>query len=73
VRQREMPALVEIKLPVQVLCQAFIEPQRCVVESDAGISAVVRSQDGRIAGAVSATDIAFLEQRYFLMPWIFPR
>ena len=64
-RQREMPTLVEIQFPVELLGEAFVEAQRRVVESDARIGAVIRAQDGRVAGAVSAADIALLEQRYF--------
>ncbi len=65
VRQGEMPALVEVELPIQLLGEAFVEAKRRVVESDAGIGAVVGSQNRRVAGAVPAPDIAFLEQRYF--------
>ena len=65
VRQREMPALVEIQFPVQFFGEAFVEAKRRVVESDAGKGAVVGAQNRRVAGAVSAPDIALLQQRYF--------
>src|ERR1035441_2450526 len=64
--QRQMSALAEQDVPSQLLRHLFIELHRCVIEGDAFRSAIVGAQDSRVATAVAAAEIAFVEQGDFL-------
>src|ERR1039458_4389085 len=64
--QRQMSALAEQHVPSQLLRHLFIKLHRCVIEGNAFRSAIVGSQDSRVATAVAAAEIAFVEQGDFL-------